>query len=254
MMVKIGNFFFHYRNGLFPVIYAIAVFKSPSVIPDYRLAAEIGLAIALTGQLIRAVTIGLEYIVRGGRNRQVYAEKLVTGGIFNHCRNPLYVGNLLVMLGVGVASNSIWFLGLAMPFFIFAYCAIVAAEENFLRNKFGQDFDDYCARVNRWLPNLSGIGTTISGLQFNWRRLINAEYGSTFVWMLAVILVTLKNIWLHDDYQSSQTLVTVLWSLLGVVTLAYAIARYLKKSGRLEDRPFPAPAVAPDESVSSAGS
>jgi len=251
-MVKIGNFFFHYRNGLFPLVYAIAVFKSPPVLTDYRIAALLGLLIALAGQLLRAITIGLEYIVRGGRNRQVYAEKLVTGGIFNHCRNPLYDGNLLIMLGVGVASNSIWFLGCAMPFFVFAYCAIVAAEENFLRNKFGQEFDDYCAKVSRWLPNFSGITATLSGMEFNWRRLISAEYGSTFVWMLAVILLTLKNMWLNGDYQINRTLVTTLWALLGVVTLAYAIARFLKKSGRLNTDRAPAPAEA-GESLSSAG-
>src|SRR5678815_5444661 len=76
----------------------------------YREMALAGLLIALSGQVLRAVTIGLEYIIRGGRNRQVYAEKLVTGGMFAHCRNPLYVGNFLVLVGLGVASCSALFL------------------------------------------------------------------------------------------------------------------------------------------------
>src|SRR5437899_1530476 len=128
-MVKIGNFLFRYRNGLFPLAYILLFFKSPPLIADYRLALVLGVGVAVFGQLIRAVTIGLEYIVRGGRNRQVYAEELVQGGIFAHCRNPLYVGNYLILVGVGLASNSALFIGIGLPFFFFAYWAIIAAEE-----------------------------------------------------------------------------------------------------------------------------
>src|SRR5213596_653057 len=137
MIIKIGNFLFHYRNGLFPLVYALLVLKGRPALPDYRVAALLGFLVGLTGQLLRAVTIGLEYIIRGGRNRQVYAEKLVQGGIFAHCRNPLYIGNLLIILGLGIACNSGLFLAVGIPFFVFAYWAIIAAEENFLRSKFG---------------------------------------------------------------------------------------------------------------------
>ena len=70
MIIRIGNFLFHYRNGLFPLVYALLIFKSQPLLHDYRLAAAIGFLVALTGQLLRAITIGLDYIVRGGRNRQ----------------------------------------------------------------------------------------------------------------------------------------------------------------------------------------
>lgn len=245
MMIRIGNFFFHYRNGLFPLVYALLFFNSPPLLPDYRFAALVGFLVALSGQSLRAITIGLDYIIRGGRNRRVYAEKLVQGGIFNHCRNPLYVGNVTILIGVGIASNSLLFLCTAIPFFLFAYRAIIAAEENFLRNKFGQEFDDYCARVNRVVPNLSGISQTLSGARFNWRRLITAEYGSTFIWLSAILLVTLKNIWQHGEYQTARLFVLTLWLLLGLVLAGYAIARFLKKSGRLSSDPAPVAAPVP---------
>lgn len=238
-MVRIGNFLFHYRNVLFPVVYALLVFKSPPLLANYWLAAILGFLVALTGQLLRAVTIGLEYIIRGGRNRQVYAETLVQGGLFAHCRNPLYVGNFLILLGVGMASNSVVFLSVAVPFFLFAYWAIIAAEENYLRNKFGQDFDDYCARVNRLLPNLSGLTQTLSGMRFNWRRLIKKEYGSTYYWLVGIILVTLKNIWLNGDYRHGGSVETALWLSLVLVTVGYAVARFMKKKGLLKEVPKP---------------
>ena len=238
-MVAIGNFLFHYRNGLFPLVYGLLVFRSHPLLENYRVALWSGVLVALAGQLLRVLTIGLEYIIRGGRGRQVYAEKLVTGGVFAHCRNPLYVGNFLILLGVGVASNSTLFLAVGIPFFTLAYWAIIAAEENYLRNKFGMEFNDYCARVNRFIPNLSGIQTTLSGMRFNWRRLITAEYGSAFIWVAAIILVTLKNLWLSGEYQTAGSIVWFLWILLVLATLAYAVARSLKKSGVLKSEVKP---------------
>jgi protein-S-isoprenylcysteine O-methyltransferase Ste14 len=107
-MITIGNFFFKYRNWLFIILYLLLFVPSPPLFsgkvfgPDYYLwPIIIGLLITITGQAIRGATIGLAYIIRGGKEGKVYAEELVTTGIFSHCRNPLYVGNILMLLGVG---------------------------------------------------------------------------------------------------------------------------------------------------------
>ena len=55
-----------------------------------------GIAIAACGQLLRAAVIGLEYLKRGGVNKQPHVDRLVTGGMFAHGRNPLRVGNVLI--------------------------------------------------------------------------------------------------------------------------------------------------------------
>ena len=234
-MIRIGNFIFHYRNGLFPLIYAFLFFKWRPIFSNDYVAALLGFTIAFAGQSLRAATIGLDYIRRGGKNRQVYADHLVTGGLFSHCRNPLYVGNFIIILGVGIASNSLLFLAIAIPFFLFAYAAIIAAEENFLRKKFGWEFDDYCDRVNRIVPKCSGLRQTMRGMEFNWKRLINKEYGTTFIWLMALFAVTLKNVW-HDYGDNPQRpIVWVLVSALILVTLAYGAARYFKKSGLLQE-------------------
>lgn len=233
MIIKIGNFLFHYRNGLFPLVYLLIFFKSLPLMADYRIAAVTGFVVAFAGQLLRAVTIGLEYIIRGGRKRQVYAEKLVQGGIFAHCRNPLYVGNFMIILGVAIASNSLLFLCVGIPVFAFSYWAIIAAEENYLREKFGREYDDYSARVNRLIPSFVRMRQTLTGMRFNWRRLITKEYGSTYIWMAGIILVTLKNVWLNGEYRTN-ALTWSLWLFFAVVTIAYGTARFLKKSGLLK--------------------
>jgi protein-S-isoprenylcysteine O-methyltransferase Ste14 len=234
MMIRIGNFFFHYRNGLFPLFYLLVFLNGPAAIPDHRVAFLAGLLVALAGQTLRAVTVGLDYIVRGGRNRQVYAKRLVHGGLFAHCRNPLYVGNYLILVGVGLASNSLLFLAIGLPFFLFAYRAIIAAEEAFLLGKFGAEFAEYCRRVNRVLPNFSGLSQTLKGMRFNWRRVISAEYGSAYIWMAAIILAGLKNIWFGGGYDLQRADVRALWVSFALVSVAYAVARYFKKSRKLD--------------------
>jgi protein-S-isoprenylcysteine O-methyltransferase Ste14 len=232
MMVRIGNFFFHYRNGLFPLVFVLLFLNSPDLFPNQTVAVVLGLVVASSGQILRAITIGLAYIIRGGRQRQVYAETLVQAGVFAHCRNPLYVGNLLVILGLGLIANSMLFLLVGMPFFLFAYVAIVAAEENFLRQKFGAEFDAYCQRVGRFVPNFSGFGKTCQGMEFNWRRVIVKEYGSTFAWLAAACALLIKDRWMETrTFSEPQTL--ALLGALALVTAAYAVARYLKKSGTL---------------------
>src|ERR1041384_7374031 len=121
-MVSIGNFFFKYRNWIFILFYGALFIPSwPLFSPKqfgscyYIWPITIGLVITVLGQLIRGLTIGLAYIVRGGKEGKPYAEGLVTEGIFTHARNPLYVGNILMLLGVGILANSLFYVGIMMP-------------------------------------------------------------------------------------------------------------------------------------------
>lgn len=232
MMIRIGNFLFTYRNWLFPLAIALVLLDQPSAMANEGLAVTIGFALALLGQSLRAITIGLAYIKRGGKNKKVYAKTLVQEGVFAHCRNPLYLGNFLMLLGLGFIANSWWFLIVGMPFFLFAYAAIVLAEENFLRNKFGAEFDDYCRRVPRIIPNLAGFGSTWREMEFHWRRLIVKEHNSTFGWLVIAIVVLMQDRW--DITQDlTEPGMYAFAAALVLLTLGYATVRVLKKNRML---------------------
>ncbi len=240
-MIDIGNFFFRYRNWLFIILYLLLFIPSPPLFGQeyfgeiyWLWPLVLGLVITITGQMIRGATIGLAYIIRGGRDKKVYAEELVTTGIFSHCRNPLYVGNILMLLGVGILSNSLIYIAIIMPLFLFIYQAIVLAEENFLRNKFGKSFDVYCARVNRWLPSISGIGRTFSEMKFNWKRWILKEYNTQFVWMTGIVLIILFR---YPQLTRNDVAVRNLWLYILIPALGvyYGTVRYLKKSGKVTE-------------------
>lgn len=231
MKVRLGHFLYHYRNALFPLVYSLLFLKGPVLLADYRIAALAGFVVALAGQLLRGATVGLDYIKRGGKNRRPYADDLVTGGLFSHCRNPLYVGNLTILLGTGIASNSLIFLTAGMAFFLVAYSCIVAAEEDFLRGKFGAEFDDYCASVGRFTFNPKGLGETMRSMCFNWRRLISAEYNSAFIWLLAASAGVLQNARRADEINGPTAASAA--GILVLSLIAYITARLLKKTGRL---------------------
>jgi protein-S-isoprenylcysteine O-methyltransferase Ste14 len=240
-MIRIGNFFFRYRNWLFIVLYLLLFVPSPPLFGERTLGANyylwpiiIGLVITITGQLIRGATIGLAYIIRGGKEGKVYAEELVTTGIFNHCRNPLYVGNILMLLGVGFLSNSLLYVAVIMPLFLVIYQAIVLAEENFLRSKFGPSFDQYCSRVNRWFPSLKGIGKTFESMEFKASRWILKEYNTQYIWLTGIVLILLfkyPQLTQHDEGKRNMLLAIILPILL----LLYILVRYLKKSGKWKE-------------------
>ena len=234
MMVSIGNFLFRYRNALFPILCLPLFIPARGVFESYPALMALGLAISLTGQTIRVLTIGLAYIIRGGQDRKVYAKNLVTEGIFNHCRNPLYVGNVLVIIGLGVMSNSPYGLFVLGPVFVFCYQCIVLAEENFLRGKFAEEFEDYTRRVNRWIPDPRGLAKTMSRMEFNWRRVLVKEYGSTYIWTTTAVVIAAKNYYTYQQGARFHASLPCLVATLVVLLIGYITVRTLKKSGRLK--------------------
>ena len=189
ILCAIGAFFFRFRNGLFPVIYLlVALFVRPAFFagnPKWDpFATGIGLIVAMLGETIRCLTIGLVYsIVRGGRDGRVYADHLVTEGIYAHTRNPMYVGNLLFALGFCLMYGSPWMYLVVFPFFLLVYVSIVFEEERFLSEKFGEKYDKYVHNTNRFLPRLQGLVQTIRQHHFDWTRVIAKEYGTLFVFL-----------------------------------------------------------------------
>jgi len=235
-MVKLGNFIFRYRNLLFPLLFFSLVFSVKPSLGSKSLENAryvIGVMVTSVGQTVRALTIGLAYIKRGGKNRKIYAKELVKEGIFAHCRNPLYLGNILIITGLGIVSHSLLFTLIGIPLFIFLYLAIIRAEEHFLAGEFGQEYIEYCRNVNRFIPKFSGIGKTLKGMKFRWKRLVVKEYGTTYIWIICMILLIMRNQYVRYGNLINRSLILILSLSFIFATGLYAVAWYLKKSRRL---------------------
>jgi protein-S-isoprenylcysteine O-methyltransferase Ste14 len=91
----------------------------------------------------------------GGRKHWM----IVTDGPYSVCRNPLYVGTLFMSLAVVFFLES-FTLGLGLILMSGYYLSItVLTEEQMLREKFGQPFDEYCQRVPRFWPRFRLLQT-----------------------------------------------------------------------------------------------
>jgi protein-S-isoprenylcysteine O-methyltransferase Ste14 len=233
MMVRAGRFFFRFRNYLFPLALPLIFVPGPRILASPQAAALLGLAVALVGQIVRIATIGLAYIIRGGRNRRVYAETLVTDGIYGHSRNPMYVGNLLLILGVCITSNSWGCVGLAVPLFTFAYLGITMAEEDYLRRSFGHAYDRYCRDVPRFLPRLSGLLQTFRDSSFHWRRVLAKEYGTMANWPLRWMLVFAWSLWREGHAAAISSGWPLFAAIATVLAAFYLTVRTLKRSRKL---------------------
>ena len=76
---------------------------------------------------------------------------LVTNGIHGWSRNPIYLGMFVIYGGVVVAALNVWMLILALPLAIIVRYGVVAREERYLEQRFGEVYRRYKARVRRWL-------------------------------------------------------------------------------------------------------
>jgi protein-S-isoprenylcysteine O-methyltransferase Ste14 len=238
LALRAGAFFFRHRNGVFPLVFLLLVGATP---PGLRFASRgwdrgldlLGVTLALAGQVVRGGVIGLAYIRRGGLDRRIHADSLVTAGLFAHSRNPLYLGNLLGLCGFLLIHDSALAYLVGVPFFALAYLAMVVAEEDFLGRRFGQAYADYCRAVPRFLPRVRGLGATLGGMRFDWRRVASKEYGTTFAGgslVLALLVADDARRWGAAVSGFTLRAASAVWLPLAA---AYVVARILKKRGRL---------------------
>jgi protein-S-isoprenylcysteine O-methyltransferase Ste14 len=240
--IAVGNFFFRYRNALFPLVIVIASLTlRPEVILQSwivdRVLGLAGIVIALTGQAVRLITIGFDYIHRGGKDGKVYAGRLVRGGIYGLTRNPMYLGNSLIAIGVTMLMGSPLGYLIVIPFFLFVYQAIIAAEEAYLRNKFGAEYEDYEANVNRIVPSLSRIKESFAGMRFDWRRSIKKDIGTVVGLTIGLnILPVWRSYFLYDTGTTKLAAIRAVWIVLAI-TIVYLVLLKMKRSKRLFQQP-----------------
>lgn len=235
-MIAIGNFFFKWRNYLFPLfVVALFIFRAPEPI---FLGSEVlehikdGLALGLVilGLAIRGIVIGFAYIKRGGMNKKVYADTLVTEGMFVLCRNPLYLGNMTSIIGIFLMHGDPLIVAIGCATYIFIYQCIIFAEEAYLRNKFGKDFIEYCKETPRWFPVISRFKTAISGMSFSWKRVVIKDYSTIATTLIAAAAIEFYEYWSPHLSRYTETLLGfILLCGVGVVTISL-----LKKKGILK--------------------
>ena len=78
------------------------------------------------------------------------AERLVTGGVYNYSRNPMYLAMLLLLLAWGLWLGNAFNTVLAAGFVAFMNRFQINEEEAALKARFGKPYEQYCLKVRRW--------------------------------------------------------------------------------------------------------
>ncbi len=145
-------------------------------LPFSWIDAGVGLAILALGALLRLVAI--RRIGKRARVAKSGATHLLCEGPYARTRNPLYVANLSTAVASAVlAGLRVWSLLVAL-FVVAVYQLVILAEEETLRELFGEKFDLYRQRVPRWVPRLTAaapVDTLEATPVWSWSEVVIRE-------------------------------------------------------------------------------
>jgi len=113
-----------------------------------------GLAVALAS--IALAVLGLRQFNRAGTtfdpHRIEETSALVTSGPYSFTRNPMYLGLLGVLVGLGLVFGALVPLLVGPPLFVAVITVLqIRPEEQMMVNLFGAEYDEYRRRVRRWI-------------------------------------------------------------------------------------------------------
>jgi len=115
-----------------------------------------GLVLVLAGAALDITTV--VFFVFEGRGTPALFDppkKFVPHGPYRLIRNPMYLGYVVVLLGLGLRLSSVSMVLFALVAFLSVHIFVVFAEEPGLRKRFGHEYEDYCRAVPRWIPRFT---------------------------------------------------------------------------------------------------
>ena len=123
----------------------------PSRIVSLPVRLLLGPGLIAAGLVVVYTAIGQQR--RAGTNIETHrpTETIVRDGLYRFSRNPIYIGLVLLYLGVAVLGDSVWVLALLAPLLVVMHYGVIAREEAYLERKFGDMYRSYRASVRRWL-------------------------------------------------------------------------------------------------------
>lgn len=226
-----GNWLFKWRSYL-PLI-MIGIFLLAMTEYHYPRLHHIWeilcLIVSFFGLGIRVFTIGHTPKRTSGRNsKHQVAESLNTTGIYSVVRHPLYVGNFFIGLGWVLFINLWWLILIYILAFCLYYERIIFAEEEFLRNKFGNEYIEWANQTPVFIPRFSQYKK--ADLPFSFRNVLKREYNG----LLTVVIVMYFLEVVGDFFVKGKFDYDFGWILLVLGSfIIWFILRYFKKHTRV---------------------
>ena len=227
---KVGNIFFRWRSYIPLILIPLLIlelhdlqrtFTNPYIEIIYQ---ALCLVISFTGELVRILTIGFVPSGTSGRNTKAQrATTLNSTGIYSVTRNPLYLGNYLMILGISLFSRSWEIVFINSILFLIFYVPIILTEENFLLGKFGNVYSEYASKAPCFFPRFH-LWTSAEN-NWNWGMVIRREYSSIFSLSLSFVFVAHLRLYVINK----EMIFSISWLVFGGVFLSiWVIVRILR--------------------------
>jgi protein-S-isoprenylcysteine O-methyltransferase Ste14 len=183
------------------------------------------LLVSFIGLGIRVFTVGHTPKGTSGRNtKKQVADTLNTTGIYSIVRNPLYLGNFFMGLGIALFAHLWWLTLIYILVFWLYYERIIFAEEAYLRNKFGDEYLEWANKTPVFIPKFSRYRK--ANLPFSLKNVLKREYSGFFAVIAALFgMETVGEIFAEGRLEFD----TAWLIILGTGFVVWMILRSLKK-------------------------
>jgi protein-S-isoprenylcysteine O-methyltransferase Ste14 len=111
----------------------------------------LGAGLVAAGLLLMGLALGQMLLARTSFIPRRDPNALVTGGVFALTRNPIYLGDALVLAGLLLMWQAVWALPLVPAFMVFITLRFIRGEEARIAARFGAQWTSYAARTRRWI-------------------------------------------------------------------------------------------------------
>jgi protein-S-isoprenylcysteine O-methyltransferase Ste14 len=124
---------------------------APLPIPAPMFVQWFGFGLAALGFILGVLALIEFRRVHAALDAKKPTKSLVTFGIYRFTRNPIYLGFVLMLIGLPLTMGTYWGLILAWSLITFTNNLIIKHEEAYLKQEFKDQYVDYSSHVRRWL-------------------------------------------------------------------------------------------------------
>jgi len=135
----------------------------------------------------------------------LHSDRIVADGPYRHVRNPLYLGSLLLSIGIGFLASRVGFL-IQVAVALFRILRLIGREEERLGDELGDNYRKYAQAVPRLWPTI-GARVPVSGIRPQWGIAFRTEAPMWGFFVMALAF----SITLRDAVAWTLGLASLLW-------------------------------------------
>jgi protein-S-isoprenylcysteine O-methyltransferase Ste14 len=175
--------------------WAVILLGAAVVVWRWPLVPELPFVLAALPLVLGGVAMRVwsrSYFTRGSDTRRIQAHRFVCWGPYRRVRNPLYVGNLGVAVGLALAFAGPWAAAAFLVALLVLYTGVIRSEEAVLAGTYGESYARFRLEVPRWIPRWRALPADPEAPRAELGHALRKETqriaGAVGAWVLALVL------------------------------------------------------------------